>query len=512
MKRVLMLVIAVVMAALTACGGGSSENSGDKSSGSGAKGAVDTDGSIVIAHPTGMAAWDIAQSRGGPETELQGLVYDRLVHVTADGAPSPGLAESWEFGADAKSITFTLKSGVTFTDGTEFDSSVVKANIERLKGEGTTTAGQLMNITEVQTPDPSTVTFQLANPDTGVLLLMGDRFGMQMSPETFGGEITEPVGSGMFSLVSQQPGTTYEFTRNDDYWDAEVVQVKDVVVNVVADPKARMNAVRSGQADLTMVDAASVAEAESISNAAVTELPTIGVKTVYLNQALVPEFKDERVRKALSLAIDREAIVSSLLKGVGEPASQMIPPIAPGYNDALDGTPRDVDAAKALMEEAGVTGLSFDLAVQPPDTLQAEALQSQWKEIGVDVKIKTIDSFALGQAVWTDKTEEAGLVTFSGRLDPSFTMALNYLPGAPMNPGNFENAKLSELIKSAQAETDESARFDLLAQATELAAESPQGALPVFTITNGLLAGERLQGVQAHYLGFPRLDGVGVTK
>lgn len=508
MKRSPVVVaLAIALTAVTAaCGSG--DDSPDNPT-------TDPAAAIRLAHRTGVASWDIAKSRSGPETPILGLVYDRLVNLQPNGDPAPGLAESWEFGDGGRTLTLKLRGGVTFTDGTPFDASVVKANLERQKTlEGSTVSASLANIESVEATDPNTAVVRQKKADAALVMLLADRFGMMMSPKTITGtaDVTEPVGTGPFTLESQTPQASYVFARNDTYWNKDRFKVAKVEITVLEDATARLNALRSGQVDAGLVDANQIDEVKSLAGKSVLPYQGISVRAIWVNQDLVPAFKDPKVRQALNYAIDRKSIVSGLAFGYGEPAYQLVPKISRAHDASIaEPFAYDPDKAKALLAEAGyANGLSFEFGVQPPFAREAEAIQQQWAEVGVQVKITQIASFALGEALWTKKTIPAGLATWAGRLDPGFSYALNNLPGAPQNPGNFADPQTVALIDAAQAELDPDARTAKLQELARHLATDPQGTWPVFFPQEGLVHDQKVVGLENWSDGFPHLENVGV--
>jgi peptide/nickel transport system substrate-binding protein len=505
-RRPVAIALSIALTAVAAaCGSGDDDTNQDTDA-----------GTIRITHRTGVASWDIAKSRSGPETPILGLVYDRLINLEPNGDPAPGLAESWEFGEGGQLLTLKLRDSVTFTDGAAFDSSVVKANLERQKTvEGSTVSASLANITAIEAPDPSTVTIRQTNPDAALVMLLADRFGMMMSPQSISGsgEITEPVGTGPFILRSQTPQASYVLERNDDYWNRDLFKVGQVEITVLEDATARLNALRSGQADAGLVDANQIEEVKGLPGKTVVPYKGIAVRAIWVNQDMVPAFKDLRVRQALNYAIDRKSIVSGLAFGYGEPAFQLIPPISSAHDPSIgEPFPFDPERAKALLAEAGhADGLSFQFGVQPPFAREAEAIQQQWAAVGVQVEITQIASFALGEALWAKKTVPAGLATWAGRLDPGFSYALNNLPGAPQNPGNFADPQAIELIEDARAELDPAARVGKLQAIAKHLATNPQGTWPIFFPQEGLVHDEKVTGLENWSDGFPHLENVSVS-
>jgi peptide/nickel transport system substrate-binding protein len=269
------------------------------------------------------------------------LTYDRLVHNAPDASPIPGLATEWEFNDEGTALTFTLREGVTFHDGTPFDAAAVKANIERGQTvEGSAVASDLAVITAVEVVDPLTVTFTLGGNGAQLPLVLSDRPGMMISPAAFDKPDLDqaPVGAGMFAVTEYRPNDRITYTKYDGYWDPEAGRCAVFEYTINGDPTTRLNAIRTDAVDATFVDPPQEAEAES---AGLVSKRGTGLAYYHMqpNRSFEPFGKLE-VRQALNHAIDRKAIVDNLLLGLGNASCQVFPEGYFAFDEDTSRSPR----------------------------------------------------------------------------------------------------------------------------------------------------------------------------
>ena len=181
MSRRMIAAIGLTAALLAGCAG--TEDTGAAGTSSTA-----TDPSATFRYATtyGTSSFDPHKTKVAQDNILLAQVYDRLVHRDQDANPTPGLAESWEFAPDGSTLTFHLRDGVVFQDGTPFDSAAVKANLQRAQEPDSITTTMLAPITRIDTPDPRTVVLALSGPGAQLVLTLSDLPGMMVSPNAFG--------------------------------------------------------------------------------------------------------------------------------------------------------------------------------------------------------------------------------------------------------------------------------------------------------------------------------------
>lgn len=436
--------------------------------------AADPNATFRYVTSAGATSFDPHKTKSSSDGIVLNYVYDRLVQRDVNGAPVPGLAESWVVDPNLQSITFTLRSGATFADGAPIDADAVVANLNRAKEPDSITASMLASLAEAKAIDANTVELVLAKPDASVLLTLTDLAGMIVNPTAFGTPEKNaalaqmPAGSGRFVLTESTPGSHYLFSSRPNYWDPEAVKVKAIDFSVIADPQARINGVSSGQFDCSIAEPAVVAQTRQMPDLVVNARTSATTNVLYFNRTK-SEFGNEKVRQAIALAVDRDAIVAGAMEGEGTATNQLFPE---GYfaSDPDSKVPaRDVAKAKQLLAEAGLpNGFDFTAVTLafPPFTTVAEIVQQQLKEIGVDMKIAPMPPAEMG-AAFAKGQGDAVVTAWLGRADPSTLLVAYFGEGSPQNPSGTSIDGFTEALAAANGIGDHDARGQAIAKVGE---------------------------------------------
>ncbi len=496
LRQVSLALITACALVLTACGGGGGGSDDDR---------------LDVAVPADASSLDpILGSAGGDHVMLYPL-YETLISFDAAMVPQPGLVESWDQ-PDPKTLTLTLREGLTFHDGTPLDAEAVKFNLERAKGEGSNVAVDLAAVTTVRVDDPRTVTLELAHPDASLLMVLSDRAGMMVSPEAVeksdGDVSNNPVGAGPWSIVEWNRGQFLRVERFDDYWDDDAKRVSEIQFNVIADPTTRATSLRSGKQDVALGYApADAAEISGNSKVQLVRTPRLWVDEVYFNTASA-ELKDVRVREALNLAIDRTAIVESAYFGLGSPASTVFPDAYWAANGELS-YDFDADRARALLQEAGAADLTFDmlLSADVGTVRMGEILQQQWADIGVTVNLKPLEGVQAVNAYFVDHAEPALLSAFTGRPDPKMAFDVLFSEKSFYNTGAVATPGLAEALAKTDASLENDARAPGFQEAARAVFEN-SSFLPIAFPDNLIALAEGVSGFEDNLLGKPKFLGV----
>ncbi|MCL3777422.1 MULTISPECIES: ABC transporter substrate-binding protein [unclassified Actinomyces] len=332
------------------------------SAGTGGSGSTTKD-TLTLGMTADIEGWDPTNQPG-----YQGwpgeAIWGALVYVNEVGEMEPGLAESWEVGDGNHSFTAHLRRGVTFSDGDVADADAVKANFE-LAAANEATSSMYQGIT-FDIPDAHTITITWPEPQP----LMADRVGrVKLTSPTLiasGNLNDKPVGFGPYLL--DEAGTTrssvYTFTKNPDHWDADRYPYTTLVCKVFDSETAALNALKTGQIDGTLVNAQSHDEVTG-SGFEVAEMNGQTTRLLLTDHKgeIIPALGDVRVRRAINMVFDKQAMVDALYSGHGEVSHQIFRPGSAAYIDDLaDPYPFDVETAKALMAEAGYAdGFAIEL-------------------------------------------------------------------------------------------------------------------------------------------------------
>lgn len=457
-------------------------------------------------------SWDPVTSTAGWDTHALALVYDGLTQLDTEGEVVPGLAESWEYNEDGTAITFHLREGAEFTDGTPVTADAVKQSIERGRDqENSTLAGQLRIVVGIDVHDERTVTVHLDQADYQVPHLFAGKTGFIVNPAAFDDVTTlatQPEGSGPFALTEYVPNAHADLEKNEDYWNADHIFIDDFSIVPVTDPATVVAGVSSGQWDVAQVPPAQVEGAEA-ANLEVETIRALTVRALDVNSTVAP-FDDQRVLQAISHATDRQALVDAAYFGQGTPNWQPFPEGYVAHSSELDELyPHDVEAAKELLAEAGhPDGLEITLSLTEDDTALAEVLQAQWAEAGIDVTLNVLPSAAVAQN-YVQRTLPFVLDSYSGRQSPLQGLEVLYGTEGLMNLGRQTPPELTAAIDAARATpTDADDYAEKVQDAVEIGVELQPNTF-LFSWPRILVHPEKVTGIQ-HWLDVQRWEDVKV--
>ncbi|WP_420122318.1 ABC transporter substrate-binding protein [Nakamurella sp.] len=457
MRKTILTAVAVVVALFTlaACGGGSS--GGASSGGSG--GSAGTLTIAAVTPPKSFAVGEMATS--GPESTYYQAVYDTLFGLDADGKPVANLVTAWSYDPTGTTLSLTLRSDVTFTDGTAFDAAAVKANLEKAK-QGTGEAGSaLRSVQSVTVVDSTHADVVLGQADPGLIDSLARSSGYMASPATLNNAdaATNPVGSGPYTLDQSKStaGSTYAFARNANYWNKAAYPYDSVEVRYLDDTTAIINGLRSGQIQATAGASTDLVSGAKQADLTVTTYYNGGVEGVWLwdrGGANTPALADERVRQAINYAFDRTTIVDKIKGGMGTPTVQIFGPSSDAYVASLeDSYPYDVAKARSLMAEAGYAdGFSMtlpDFSPVYPDEQAAmtEALQA----LNISITYQPITG---DQVVGSIMGGQWPINFFSlTSASPWELSQLTLTPQSPFNPFHTDDATVNGLLDKARTQT-----------------------------------------------------------
>ncbi len=401
------------------------------------------------------------------------LLYDRLVALDDNGVPEPELATAWVANEDATEWTFTLREGVTFHDGSAFDSADVAYTFAHIldPATGSRAARTLSLIKGTETPDPQTIIFQLEPGHADFPLLLSSR-PTAIIPADSGDTIaTSGIGTGPFKLESLDAEGTTVFSANDDYWRG-APGLAGVEMPAIADSEARTLALQAGQIDVLLQAGPTAADLFMNSDDyTVLSFPSGTWIGLSMRIDMAP-FDDARVREAIRLVADRQTMVDLIVNGAGTVSCDT--PVAPSdpYRwDPEGGCPQNIEGAKALLAEAGYAdGLELTLFtsdVLPNLVPLAEIFQQQAAAAGINItlEIAPADSFFSETAV-----NEAFITTgWLGRPTDEI-LNLVFRSTSPLNEAKFENEAFDKLLDDARQALDLAERIKLYQAAQQIIA------------------------------------------
>lgn len=432
---------------------------------------------IIIGKSEEAVGWDPAMVTASSSFELMAAVYENLIIFDEDGQPVPILAESWEQ-PDDTTYVFTLREGVTFHNDAPLTAEDVKFSFERLMDPdaGSVWASQFEPVESVEATDDLTVTIKLKQSFGPFLSVLTAGYAsiLPNSPDT--DFMTEMIGTGAYKIVESVKDTQTTLAAHEGYWREGQPVTPGLRYNIMPEESARLAAVRTGEINLTtMVDPVIIDTARADDNVTVLEQETTDYYLLGLNCAVAP-FDNVKVRQALSMAIDRQAIIDSVFFGAGSVSG----PIAPTLGDwatPLEDLPNyavDRDAAKALLEEAGAADLTFSITVGADRTEFvniALVIQDQLKEIGVTAEL---DQVEWGTFIdkWVERDFES-FVSFNGSgNDPDRALFAALTTGGSVNAFQFSDAAIDDLLAEGRKLATFEERQPVYQEAEKLIAEA----------------------------------------
>lgn len=403
-----------------------------------------------------------------PSIRLLELVYEPLVRLDADLNVIPAIAKSWEFAADAKTLTFKLDPNAKFTNGAKVTPADVKASFERILNEETAAAARsnFLSIDSIDTPDAETVVFNLKTADVPILVAMATiNAAVVPASEIEAGKVgTEAVGSGPFKLDSWEPNSREVLSANAD-WAGGDVKVDGITISVLPDETAILASLRAGQTDFALLNDPLVATmVPNEPNLQLNRVAGLAYNVLQLNPSR-PPMDNLKVRQAMSCAINRQEIIDAALAGEGKVTGPLTMPAFAQDPSTLFCYEQDVEKAKQLMAESGVSGFTAKVIAatgEPPVAAsEAQVLQAQLAEIGVKLEIEMME-LNVYVDTWLAGNFDMAVAQNGGRPDP-YPMYNRYFTkdGNLLKVSNFVDDTLDTLMREGQAETDPAKRVEI---------------------------------------------------
>ncbi|MPY11271.1 ABC transporter substrate-binding protein [Arthrobacter bussei] len=414
----------------------------------------------------------------------------KLYDIDAEGEIVPQLATALpEVSEDGLTVTIPVRTDAVFADGVPFDAEAVRTTLERhLTLEGSTRKSELGPIAGIRAVGEDRVEISYERPFAPLTAALADRAGMMLSPQAIaenGADFgTSPVCVGPFKFVDRVPQTSITVERDPLYYDAEDVHLDTITYRIITDANIRAANLRSG--DVQVADTISPQDVDALlkeDGVGVLQVGSLGYQALTVNVGNVdgageppgtidtPVAQESAIRMALSMSIDREALVNTVFNSWFEPACSPVSPDSP-YSSAPSEAcpPYDPEGARQLLEDAGVeTPYPLEMQVtNTPDTLRfGQALQAAVADGGFDLTVVPVEYSTLLD-VQSQGDFEALQLGWSGRIDPHGNM-FNFLStGGGNNYSGYSNPELDEVLTSAAQINDVEGRAELYGKAVEL--------------------------------------------
>ncbi|MDT8860267.1 glutathione ABC transporter substrate-binding protein [Alkalihalobacillus sp. MEB130] len=458
-----------------------------------------TGGDVHIGIASDPVSLDPHGANEAVSNTINASIYDALVYLDSNSEIQLGLAESLEQIEDTV-WEAKIREGVLFHDGTQLNAEAVKLSLDRVRDPEVASPVAFLfgMVTEVRVVDDYTLQIETEFPFAPLPSHLAHTAGSIISPTVieqsyedlanggspFAAANENPSGTGPFKFETQEPGNSVTLSKNEDFLGEEKAKVDSLTFKVIPESATRIAELETGSIDInTTVFPNDITRLESNSEIAVQTVNSARLAYLGFNTEVAP-FDDVNVRKAIHMAINKEALVVGILDGFGIPANGAISPRVNGYSDNIDSIPYNLEEAKLLLAEAGYAD-GFDVTLLTDDNRErqdlAVVLQDQLSELGINVSIDTYEYGTYLERAGLGQSEiflgSWGTVT----LDADYGLYPVFHSdnvGAPGNRSRIVNAELDELLEAARQESDHNARVTLYEQVhNKLAEESPYAYL-----------------------------------
>lgn len=449
-KLILCSLIALVTAVVLAACGAKPEQGGSGTDNPGASTDRKAENSVVVGISQELDSLDPHNAEYAGTREVLFNMYEGLVKATPDGDIEPAVASEYVVAEDGMNITFTLRDGIKFSDGSQVTVDDVKYSIERYAGiQGEESA--FSDFKDIEVLEDGTFKINLEKPNTEFIY----ELTCAILPAANDANVnSNPIGTGPFKYSVNVPGEKLEVVKNENYWKDGQPYLDKVTFKVITDTDMAVMQLNSGTLDIYQYLTAD--QAMTIGkNFNILEGNVNYVQGMFLNNAKAP-FDNIKVRQAMYYAVDRDLVNDMIFGGKSHIiGTNMIPGASKYYNADTEKTyTRDVEKAKALLAEAGYPdGFTFTITVPnnyAPHESTAQILKESLAEVGITANINLVEFTTWYSDAYVDRNYEATVVAVDGRLAP-FSFFEKNVSTAVNNFTNYNNPQFDEIYAKAVA-------------------------------------------------------------
>ena len=535
MKKKISLMLAAALTAglaLTGCGGSKTSDTTDNTAGAESESTaetkgvdVDTTGYLIAALNADIQTADVQKT--SKDYEVPFNIFDRLVDVEVgtDGNSKivPSLAESWDISDDGLEYTFHLRQGVKFHNGNDFtaedvaytfhrmltvEGGVNTAFIDQIKGADELLAGETDTLEGVEVVDDYTIKVTLKEPFAGFLASISspgvsiyDSEATEAAGDQFGMDPAVTVGTGPFEFSSWSFNNQLVLTRNEDYWKG-ASGLPGVVIKIIPDTETQSMMFESGELDILDLDYAadSVDRFTETYPDQIVQGPRVGIVYFTMNFNKEP-FQDVRVRKAVQMSIDRQAILDALYGGRGQVEQGIFPHGLIGFNPDQEEIKYDPEAAKTLLAEAGYADgfdmeIAADSSASDTMTMALEIVSDQLAEVGIRAEIKNYD-----ESTWLETRKSGELGSFMSTWSADYNDPDNFIytffgneEKTRIRSINYPDTEVMERVAKARTIVNENERLAEYKALEEKIIHEDAAWVPMFSRLHLFAVSKRVQG------------------
>jgi peptide/nickel transport system substrate-binding protein len=507
-------VVALVALLISGCGGDSSSTGGssDESNAQPVRG-----GSVEISQNEEVTGLDPSEAIDTTSIIALSQIMEPLYKVAASGKLEPVLVVGKKVSKDERKWTFDLREGVKFSNGKPMTAEDAAFSIELAKNSAYYSS-LFEAFKTIRAASPTELVIETTQPVPAMEALLSS-WATAVIPKNYGGveekEFKEhPIGTGPFKLGHWNHGTGLTLVRNPGYWNKERPYLDKVILKTTPDPASRVTQLRGGQ--LQAIEKPPSAQVEELENVPGVNVGIYseGYSQYIILNARAKIFQNAKIREAVTLGIDRQAIVDTAMSGFGTVGGSFLAPVIPYQDPEIKAPERDTEKAEQLVKEAEASGSTTKFTLIYPQTstyapLAAQILQQELDEVGLQVKVQPMDEASIFELQGEGDFDAALGALGPGVLDPSENISL-YIALEGLWTG-ADTTQVAKLAEEGSTETDPAKRKQIYYEIQEIVDQ--QGYLVTLAYEPYIWGlSEELAGFGVNPIGLPWYSDIGLTK